>query len=77
MIQSFLMFLAPAQAPQARPISPPAVVRPAEPLTRRGVKRNRGSLRFGASVLANTVGCGAMFAACWFSVQLMQLLMLG
>ena len=30
-------------------------------------------LKFGASVLGNTIGCGAIFAACWFSIQLMQM----
>ena len=33
-------------------------------------------LKFGASVLGNTIGCGAIFAACWFSIQLMQVLLI-
>jgi len=64
------MFLAPANASQATPCSPPAVARPAKPLA-----RFRNKLRFGASVLGNTIGCGAIFAACWLSIQLMQLLL--
>jgi hypothetical protein len=27
-------------------------------------------------VLGNAIGCGAIFAACWFSLQLMQVLMI-
>ena len=34
-------------------------------------------LKFGASVLGNTIGCGAIFAACWFSIQLMFLFIAG
>jgi len=68
MLQSVLMFLAPANAPQATHYSPPAVTRPAKP---RVPFRNK--LRFGISVLGNTIGCGLIFAACWFSLQLMQL----
>jgi hypothetical protein len=69
MFQSFMMFLAPANTSQATPISPPAVAQPAKPLV-----QSRSRLRFGASVLGNTIGCGAIFAACWFSIQLMQVL---
>jgi hypothetical protein len=69
MFQSLLMFLVPANTSQATPNSPPAVARPAKPLV-----QFRSRLRFGASVLGNTIGCGAIFAACWFSVQLMQVL---
>ena len=72
MIQSLLMFLAPAQSSQAKPISPPALVRSAEPLLKRGLKPGKDSLRFCASVLGNSVGFGAIFAASWFSIQLMQ-----
>jgi len=68
MIQSFLLFLAPGNTPQATPTSPPAVARPVKPLVIR-----RKDLKFGASVLGNTIGCGAIFAACWFSIQLMFL----
>jgi len=70
MFQSLLMFLVPANASQATPNSPPADVRPAKPLV-----QIRSKVRFGASVLGNTIGCGAIFAACWFSIQLMHALM--
>jgi hypothetical protein len=66
-----MMFLAPANASQATPLSPPAVAQPAKPLV-----QIRNALRFGASVLGNTIGCGVIFAACWFSVQLMQALIM-
>jgi len=69
MFQSLMMFLAPANISQATPHSPPAVVRPAEPPVKR-----RNTLRFGVCVLGNTIGCGAIFAACWFSIQLIQVL---
>jgi len=69
MFQSLLLFLAPENTSQATPCSPPAVVRTAKPLV-----PGRSKLRFGFSVLGNTIGCGAIFAACWFSVQLMQVL---
>ena len=69
MIQSVLLFLAPANPPQATPCSPPAVARPATPRM-----RFRNHLRFGFSVLGNTLGCGVIFATCWFSLQLMQAL---
>ena len=71
MIQSLLLFLAPGNTPQATPTSPPAVARPVKPLVIR-----RKDLKFGASVLGNTIGCGAIFAACWFSIQLMQVLLI-
>ena len=70
MFQSLMMFLAPENASQATPHSPPAVARPAKPLV-----QSRSKLRFGFSVLGNTIGCGAIFAGCWFSIQLMQVLM--
>jgi hypothetical protein len=63
------MFLAPANHSQATISSPPAVAPPAKPLGHR-----RNPLRFCASVLGNAIGCGAIFAGCWFSIQLMQLL---
>jgi hypothetical protein len=68
MIQSFLMFLAPGNTSQATSTSPPAVARPVKPLV-----KCRKDLKFGASVLGNTIGCGAIFAACWFSIQLMHI----
>ena len=70
MIQSHLLFLAPENASQATPTSPPAVARPVRPLAKR-----RNTLKLGASVLGNTFGFGAILAGCWFSIQLMQLLL--
>ena len=67
MLQTLLLFLAPENHPQATQISPPAAARPAKPLSGR-----RNTLRFGASVLGNTIGFGAILAGCWFSIQLMQ-----
>jgi len=67
MIQSLLLLLAPGTTAQATHHSPPAVTRPVHPLL---VRRNR--FRFGISVLGNTVGFGAILAACWFSLQVMQ-----
>ena len=67
MIQSLLLLLAPETTSQATHHSPPAVARPAKPLV---VRRKR--IKFGISVLGNTVGFGAILAACWFSIQLMQ-----
>jgi hypothetical protein len=72
MNQSLLLFLAPEHASQATPTSPPAVARPVKPLVKR-----RKNLKFGASVLGNTIGCGAILAGCWFSIQLMQVLIVG
>ena len=68
MMQSLLLFLAPGNTSQATPTPPPAVARSVKPLV-----ISRKDLRFGASVLGNTIGCGAIFAACWFSIQLMHL----
>ena len=68
MFQGLLLFLAPENASQATPSSPPAVARPVKPLVNR-----RNKLRFGASVLGNSIGLGAILAGCWFSIQLMQL----
>ena len=70
MLQSVLMFLAPANASQATHYSPPAVTRPAKPLV-----PFRKKLRFGINVLGNSIGCGLIFTACWFSLQLMQLVL--
>ena len=75
MIQSFLMLLAPGNAPQATPTSPPAAASPAKPLVPCRKKQEQSALGFGVSVLGNTMGCGAIFAACWFSIQLMQAFM--
>ncbi len=69
MLQSFMMFLAPENPSQATHSSPPAVARPAKPLAQRCNK-----LRFSAAVLGNTIGFTAILAACWFSIQLMQVL---
>jgi hypothetical protein len=68
MFQSLLLFLAPGNTSQATPTSPPAVARPVKSLV-----KCRKDLKFGASVLGNTIGCGAIFAACWFSIQLMNI----
>jgi len=74
MLQSLLLFLAPGNTSQATPTSPPAVARPAKPLVSPNFRvKCRKNLKFGASVLGNTIGCGAIFAACWFSIQLMHL----
>jgi hypothetical protein len=70
MLQSFMMFLAPENPSQATHSSPPAVARPAKSLAQRCNK-----LRFSAAVLGNTIGFTAILAACWFSIQLMQVLM--
>jgi len=67
MNKSLLLFLAPGSTSQATPTSPPAVAWPVKPLVKRWIY-----LRFGASVLGNTIGFGAILAACWFSIQLMQ-----
>jgi hypothetical protein len=70
MLQTLSMFLAPQNPSQATPVSPPAVARPAKPLHER-----RNTLRFGASVLGNTIGFGAILAGCWFSIQVMHAFM--
>ena len=67
MIQNLLLLLAPESTSQATHHSPPAVARPAKPLVDR-----RKTLRFGFSVLGNTIGFGAVLVVCWFSIQLMQ-----
>ena len=67
MIQSLFLLQAPETTSQATHHSPPAVARPAKPLVDR-----RRKLRFGASVLGNAFGFGAILVACWFSLQLMQ-----
>jgi hypothetical protein len=67
MIQSLLLLQAPETTAQATHHSPPAVPRPVQPLVNR-----RKQLKFGVSVLGNSVGFGAILAACWFSLQLIQ-----
>lgn len=67
MIQSLFLLQAPETTAQATHHSPPAVTRPVQPLVDR-----RSKFKFGASVLGNSVGFGALLAACWFSLQLMQ-----
>ena len=69
MHQSLWLFLAPENVPQATTNPPPAVARPAKPLINR-----RAEIRFAAAVLGNALGFGIIFAGCWFSIQLMQLL---
>jgi hypothetical protein len=69
MNQSLLLFLAPGSTTQATPSSPPVVARPVKPLVKRRI-----NLKFGASVLGNTIGCGAILAGCWFSIQLLEIL---
>jgi hypothetical protein len=70
MIQSLMMFLAPDTTPQATLRPPPAVARPARPLHRR-----RQSLKFGVRVFGDIIGFAVLLAACWFSLQLMQVLL--
>jgi hypothetical protein len=70
MIQNLLLFLTPENASQATPLSPPAVAKPAKPLA-----KGLALLKLGAGVLGNTVGFGVLIAGCWFSIQLMQLLL--
>jgi hypothetical protein len=72
MNQNLFLFLAPGNISQATPTSTAAVDRPVKPLVKRRV-----NLKFGASVLGNTIGCGAILAGCWFSIQLMQVLIVG
>ena len=55
---------------QATETSPPAPEAPAEP----GRGRLGASLRFMAGVVANAAGFGMLLAGCWFSLQLMGLL---
>ena len=67
-----LTLLMPSQEPlsQATEIPPPAPKQPAE---RRGARIAR-SLRFVAGVVANAAGFGMLLAGCWFSLQLIELL---
>ena len=71
MIHSLMMFRAPESAvPQATPVSPPAPEKPA-----RQPGRVLTSIRFMAGVAGNAIGFGALLAGCWFSLQLMQLVL--
>ena len=71
MIHSLMMFLSPESAvPQATPVSPPAPDTPA-----RQPGKLRASIRFMAGVAGNAIGFGALLAGCWFSLQLMQLVL--
>jgi hypothetical protein len=70
MIQSLMLFLAPETTPQATLRPPPAVAVPAQPLAAR-----RSSLLFGVRVLGNSLGFCALLGACWFFLQLMQLVL--
>ena len=67
-----LTLLMPAQEPlpQATEITPPASEQPAA-RRRAGLA---GSVRFVAGVVANAAGFGMLLAGCWFSLQLMELL---
>ena len=69
-----LTLLMPAEPPleQATEISPPA---PKQPV-RLGGARVLASVRFVAGVVANAAGFGMLLAGCWFSLQLMQLLVM-
>jgi hypothetical protein len=55
---------------QATETSPPA---PEQPAPKDGTGRG-ASLRFVAGVVANAAGFGMLLAGCWFSLQLIQLL---
>jgi hypothetical protein len=67
-----LTLLLPTEPPleQATEVSPPAPKQPAE----LGRANPLASLRFVAGVVANAAGFGMLLAGCWFSLQLMQLL---
>jgi len=67
-----LTLLMPTELPleQATENPPPA---PQEPASR-GRADALASLRFMAGVVANAAGFGMLLAGCWFSLQLMQLL---
>jgi len=66
------MFLAPENSvAQATLTSPPAL----EPPARHEPESTRPSFRFMASVVGNAIGFGALLAGCWFSLQLMQLVL--
>ncbi len=72
MIHSLSLFLAPeSAAAQATLTTPPAIERPAG--RQRGTIGNRA--RFMAAIAGNAIGFGALLAGCWFSLQLMQLVL--
>ncbi len=71
MIHHSILFLAPeGSVPQATTTSPPAVHTPA-----RRAPRAWKRIRFVAGVVANAAGFGMLLAGCWFSLQLMQLVL--
>ena len=71
MNQHLTLLLAPDNGvTQATPSSPPAVKKPA-PRIRRAMK----GARFVAGVVGNAAGFGLLLAGCWFSVQLMHVLL--
>ena len=71
MIHSLMMFLAPEpEVQQATPVSPPA---PEKPAKQPG--RAKTSIKLMAGVAGNAIGFGALLAGCWFSLQLMQLVL--
>ncbi len=75
MIHLLTMFTAPeGLSAQATLTSPPADVRSA-PRKSPSCGHNHGaSLRFMASVAASAAGFGLLLAGCWFSLQLMQII---
>ena len=71
MLQSLMMFLAPATAQvQATPTSPPVVARTVRAPVRGGI-----SLRLAASVVGNAIGFAAIMAGCWIFLHLIQALL--
>lgn len=71
MNQHLTLFLAPENGvTQATPNSPPAVEMPAP-----RVRRAMNGARFVAGVVGNAAGFGLLLAGCWFSVQLMSVLL--
>jgi hypothetical protein len=72
MIHHSILFLAPeASVSRANTTSPPAVQTSASRLPDVWKK-----IRFLAGVVANAAGFGMLLAGCWFSLQLMQVVML-
>ena len=66
------LFVAPeVSLPQATMTSPPALREPAG----KQPGRTARALKLMAGVVANAAGFGLLLAGCWFSLQLMQLLM--
>lgn len=67
------LFVAPEPSlPQATMTSPPAHHKPAGKLRGSKVK----AFKLMAGVVANAAGFGMLLAGCWFSLQLMQTLMM-